>query len=941
MRRTKGPAVNERANPILGRDREREQVDRFLAGPRPAMLQIEGQAGIGKSTLWRYGVDAAGQLGYTVLEFRAAEAERSLTFAGLAGLLPDRLLDDVLADVPEPRRHALDAALLRQGSTGATDTGIVGLGVLSVLHALADPSTVLVAIDDLQWMDEPTTHVVGFALRRIAEADVAVLTSVRTEPEIAGTSLDAGALDERRERLALGPLTVGTIGRLVHDRLGLQLPRTTATRLHARSGGNPFIALELGRAMATRGTLPAPGQPFPVSPDAASLVAERIEPLSTDARHALLALSTLGRPTDVHLRRTMGDAPADRALAELVAADLVLIDGSDVRCAHPLIASVSYARARPEERRELHARLANVVDDPEERARHLALAAEGPDPSVASLLEQAASVARRRGATGAAVELAELAVSLTPPSDAVANARRTLRLATYQIDAGSANDAWSALDAAIASMPPGRGRVEALIQRGKVEAEYLGDNATAGRSFEQALEEAADDPSALIRAHIAAGYWGVDDFPGGEGDIESHHAQAALDLLAGHEDEDPASASSALLMLVESGFRAGAGFDVGLLERAVALERAADLPLLDRPSTQGAIGIGFAGQHRASIDALERCLSQAVDDDDWAARLILMRTLAWMRLCVGDFPTASSVAASALALAEEIELNEGATWGMAAQIAAGRGEFDNARAWAEQAVASSGPAASWWWELRGRAARLFLELTRGDAQAACMEADVLIEMAASSGTEYEPGWNRIHGDVIEALIGNHRMDEAGSLVDWFERRAAVSGNPWSVMVSARCRGMLDASAGRPVDALAAFERSLAADALVEMAFERGRTLLAKGQAQRASNQRRAGRETLTAARDLFERCGAPPWAARATAELVAVSGRTAKPTELTAMERRAAELAAAGRTNREIASELFISERTVESHLSSAYRKLGVRSRTELASALPSGMDAG
>ena len=927
--------MDERANLILGRDREREQVDRFLAGPRPAMLQIEGEAGIGKSTLWRYAVDAAEHLGYTVLEFRAAEAERSLTFAGLAGLLPDRLLDDVLPVVPEPRGHALDAALLRKGSTGATDTGVVGLGVLSVLHALADRSAVLIAIDDLQWMDEPTVNVVGFALRRIAEAHVAVLTSVRTEPGIAGASLDAVVLDERRKRLTLGPLTVGTIGRLVHDRLGLQLPRTTATRLHAGSGGNPFIALELARTMAARGTLPGPGQPFPVSPDVASLVAERIEPLSIGARHALLALSTLGRPTEDQLRRTMGAVPAERALAELVAADLVLIEGSDVRCAHPLIASVSYGRARLQERRQLHARLANVVEDPEERARHLALAVEGPDPSVASLLEQAASVARRRGATGAAVELAELSVSLTPPSDAVAHAGRTLRLAGYQIDAGSANDAWTALDAAIVSTPPGPGRVEALIQRGKIEAEYLGDNARAGRSFEQALEEAAEDPRTRVRAHIAAGHWGVDAFPGGEGGMESRHAQAALELLSGHEAEDPASASSALLMLVESGFRAGAGFDVGLLDRAVALEQAVDLPLLDRPSTQGAMGIGFAGQHRTSIAALERCLSQAIQEDDWAARLILMRTLAWMFFCVGDFRDASSVAASALALAEELELNEGATWGMASQIAASRGEFDNASAWADRAVASAGRVASWWWELKGRAARLFLEVTRDDATAACAEAEVLVKLAARSGTEYEPGWNRIHGDVIEALIMGHRMDEAEVIADWFERRAAVSGNPWSVMVSARCRGLLEAAAGRPDEARAVFERSLAADALEEMAFERGRTLLANGQAQRAVNQRRAARDTLTEARDLFERCGSPPWAARAAAELAAVSGRVSKPNELTGMERRSAELAAAGRTNREIAAELFISERTVESHLSSAYRKLGVRSRTELASAMP------
>jgi DNA-binding CsgD family transcriptional regulator len=270
---------------------------------------------------------------------------------------------------------------------------------------------------------------------------------------------------------------------------------------------------------------------------------------------------------------------------------------------------------------------------------------------------------------------------------------------------------------------------------------------------------------------------------------------------------------------------------------------------------------------------------------------------------------------------------------MGAQIHAGRGDEGTARAWAERAVTSGRGIAAWWWELRGLAAVLLLELTLGDAEAAAEAAIAVRDLSARPGERYEPGWNRVHGDVVEGLVVAHRLDEAEVQARWLEDRAA-GGHPWSVMVAARSRGLLEASSGRAEQALVHFDRSLRADAANEMALERGRTLLAMGRVLRSANRRRSARETLTEARTIFERCGSRPWAARAAAELAGVSGRVASPTELTGTERRVAELAAEGKTNREIAEELFVSARTVESHLSSTFRKLGIRTRAGLASAL-------
>jgi len=925
----KDVAMDERSVLILGRDEEQGRVERFLAGPRPAMLLVEGRAGIGKTTVWRYGIEAAERAGFHVLAFRSAEAERFLTFGGLAGLFPDRLLDEVLPGIPQARRRALESALLRGEPGGrAVESGVVGLGALSVLNALAERSPVVVGIDDLQWLDDTTSKVLQYALRRVGSAEVVVLAARRTD-EGSEPALELALPEDRRTTVRLGPLSVGAIGRLVRERLGLVLARTVAARLHQESDGNPFVALELARAALARGSLPAPGQPFPVSADVASLVGGRISSRSPEAREALLVLAALAHPTQGLLVRAIGSR-ATAALRELVDADLVRSEGAEIRCAHPLIASVAYARALPEERRQLHHRLARVVEDHEERARHLALGVDGPDDAVAEALDEAAEAARRRGASGAAADLAELAVTLTPPGDRSARARRELVVSERLLDAGSATSARDAALRSVELLPPGPPRVNALIVLARIESGYLGDIATAGRCFRQALDEAGTDRAALVRAHAWAG---MDDQQDGSWDARAAHARAVLDLMAGREDEDPDSVASALVTLAEAAFRAGRGLDIGLLDRAVSLEAGTRLPPILMPSVQRLGFLGHAGRHSEAKRGIEARVEESERRGDWSDRVLLLRYLAYLGWCTGDLAEAWGRIEQAEEAAAEVGAGRGLIWALGGRILAAMGRFEEARDWCNKGVMSGKELGQWVWEMHGLASLGFLELTLGDA----MEAAKALEaasMVAGIVQVLESGLERTVGDLIEALIGAGRLDEANERTAGLEAEVAASGHPWSAMVAARCRGLLEASAGRTDDALASLDRSLAADTLGEMKLERGRTLLAMGRVRRAANRRRAARETLTEARAVFDACGSRAWAARADADIAGLSGRVASPTELTGAERRVTELAAAGKTNREIAQELFISARTVESHLSSAFRKLGVRTRAGLGPAL-------
>jgi DNA-binding CsgD family transcriptional regulator len=555
------------------------------------------------------------------------------------------------------------------------------------------------------------------------------------------------------------------------------------------------------------------------------------------------------------------------------------------------------------------------------------LSIDGTDAGVADPLDAAASQAQRRGAPVAAAQLQELAVIATPTSDVDRLVTRELALARCRLDAGDVAGARVVAARSLDRRPPGPGRVDALLLLSAVE--QAGARLPEARQWlTHALAEAGTDRAALARAHVTAGMTAWEDV-----DTERAHAQAAVRALAGHEEEDPSSAATALVLLAGTDFEAGRGLRVDLLDRAVALEERTDLVTMMRPSTQRAIFLGHAGQIADSLPAIADCVARAARLGDESSLPHLLRTLAWMQLGAGMLREARETIARAMSLAEDLDLADAYIWAVAGQIHAAIGETEVAADLCQRAVDRARDSGNPWAEIRALAATGFGHLS-ADRSADAAQALTAAAELASSGRLVEIGWHRMHGDLVEALVGCGRLMEAADAARAFQERAEHTGHPWSAAVSRRALAQVAAATGKLEDAIQEFERGLAEPVLAQMPFERARGLLGLGVALRRSNRRKDARAALAEAADLFESMGAKPWLERARAEAGAISGRAGDPEGLTAMQYRVAMLAVAGRTNAEIAQELFLSVRTVESHLAAAYRRLGARSRTELAALL-------
>src|SRR5215210_3259127 len=386
------------ADPLIGRDEELNAVRAFLSDSRdgPALVLLEGEAGIGKTSVWEAVIAAEGHR-RQVLRARPAEAETALSFAGLSDLLAG-VLDAALTGLPAPQRRALEVALLLEsGGERQPERRAVAAGFLGAVRALARAHHVLVAIDDVQWLDGPSAAALAFTLRRLEGARVDFLLTERVDagaPSALG--LDRLPPELKAQRIRIEPLSLAALQRLVHVHLGAIFPRPMMRRIHDSSGGNPFFALELARALEPLEP-PAPGEPLPVPDKLHVLVEQRLAGLPRETTEALLAAALLGQPTLPRVEVALGPHAA-QALLPAVEAHVARIEGEHVRFEHPLLASGLVEITDARTRRALHGRLAEVAEEPEERARHLALAAEGPDESVAATLAAAARAVAARGA---------------------------------------------------------------------------------------------------------------------------------------------------------------------------------------------------------------------------------------------------------------------------------------------------------------------------------------------------------------------------------------------------------------------------------------------------------------------------------------------------------------------------------------------------------------
>ena len=392
---------------IVSRGAEEQALVEFLdsAPGEPCALVVEGDPGIGKTTLWLDAVGRARQRGFRVLTSRAAAAESVLAYAALADLLSD-VDDSIWADLPAPQQQGLDAALLRgREDAHHTDARAVAAAFVAVIDRLAAQGPLIVAIDDLQWLDTSSANAVWFAARRLPTG-AALLCTTRTEEAALPLQLP---IPDAVRRIRVQPLTVGELHQVLMLRLGSSLARPMLLRIHEIAGGNPLFALELAREIGTEHNIELS---LPSSLN--DLVSSRIGRIGAAAEDALLAMASLPDPTVQVVAQATHTTP-DHLVELLVEAEtqaVVAIDGNRIRFTHPVLAHGVYTSAPPRRRREMHRRLAELVTEPELRARHLALSATTDEPQTVAALDTAAEIARSRGAPAAAAELLELAIGL-------------------------------------------------------------------------------------------------------------------------------------------------------------------------------------------------------------------------------------------------------------------------------------------------------------------------------------------------------------------------------------------------------------------------------------------------------------------------------------------------------------------------------------------------
>ena len=920
---------------LVGRDEELAAVVAFLESTAslPGALLLEGEAGIGKTTLLSAGIMAASQSGFGVVSTRPVEAESGLSFVALGDLLEEQLgkVEDAL---PDPQRRALRVALLLSEPEGRPpDRRAVGIGVLNTLRALAGAAPLLVAIDDLQWLDRGSATVLQFGLRRLDDEPIALLAACRSGQEQSPLELEATFPEKRVHRVRVGPLSLGALSRLLRDRLDTTFARPTLRRIHESSGGNPFFALELARALERHGRPLDPGEPLPVPARVHELARGRLAPLPADTAAALQAAAALSQPTVALVSAVAG---GDRDVLEpAIEAQIVVLDGDRIRFTHPLLSAAAYEDA--DSREELHARLAEVVVDPEERARHLAHAAPGPDSSVAAALEEAARGAAARGSPGSAAELSERAARLTPRDRAEDARRRTADAAYYHFESGDSRRARAMLEDLAAELPAGSERARVLVRLAFTRA-YDDDVHAATELNRQALEEADDD--LLTRAQALTGL-AATLFRRREQLAEAvGHARAAVELAAGLGDLALIGDALGVQLMAEAAL--GRREARGTLERLLQHQPAGGhVRLQAEPKWHAAIAWMWWEELERARSAFGELIERGYESGD-ESFLPYVYVLAAQNECLrGDFERAVSHADAGQEIAEQVgqETLVGYAQAVRALVDAHRGRANEARQEGERALALARRTRSAPTTHFATSALGLLELSLGRPAEAAEQLAPLVEFARAQEMT-EPTLTRFTVDYVQALIELGRLEDATAVCGGYEAHAARLGRRGALASAWRCQGLLAAALGDLDEGHAILKRALAEHDCVPMPFERARTLLALGSVLRRARQRRAARESLQQAHAIFEELGAALWAEKARVELTRIGGRLARPGELTPAEQRVAELVGRGLSNKEVAAELVVTVRTVESNLTRIYRKLGVRSRAELAHRLSAGRPA-
>lgn len=857
---------------MVGRVAELAAAAEFVAGlgSGPAALVFAGQPGIGKSALWQATLDKALEASCVVLSARPAQAEAGLGFAALADLL-EAVADQVLPALPKPQGHALAVALLREDpGVGELDRRAVAAATASVLRVLARTAPVVVAVDDVQWLDRPSAHALGFAIRRLARLPVGVVVCERLERELRLPFDLAGALpDQRRNRIELGPLSQRDLQQLITSRLGYSLPRRLVDRLEHATGGNPFFTLEIARSLpggaaASMAALPMPGRLLEV-------VEERVMAVPEGSRRVLLAASALRSPAIDRVQLAAGATPAEsrRALEEAEALGIIEVHGTQVRFAHPLFAAAVYATAAAPERRQMHQVLAGLTPEVEERALHLALGAHGGDAEIAAFLDMAAEHARSRGAPESAAELVEWARALTPAERTEDKQRRAVQSAEYRFHAGELRPAHELLAEVLSQAPAGRTRADALRLLGEI-CYHQESFPEAIRLFGEALKHVGNDSEveSVIELRLAFCLRATGDFARAE--PLTLHALALAERL-GHDG----LAAEALALVARLDFVMGRGLDTAKLDRALDLEdphRQVTLQL--RPSVVAASLLLYSGELERSVRMLEGERQRVLERGEDSDLPFVLGHLTWAECWRGNLAQAAVYAEESLQTTAVLGGKSVRCLALvfAALVAAYRGDSAVARRYAEQGLAL---AASTGWNIAGVWAKWtlgLLAMSLGDARAANAVLGPLTAAVEREGLG-EPIRAMFLADEIEALIALGDFDRAELLTGMLHAAGMRLQRGWALAQAGRCRALLLAARGQLDQATQAAQEALSLGEHLELRLEIARTLLVAGQIERRRRRRQAARELLGQALEIFESSGAHLWAQRTRLELARSAGQ--------------------------------------------------------------------
>jgi DNA-binding CsgD family transcriptional regulator len=902
---------------LVGREREREVLERLLdgvRGGRGGVLVVHGEPGVGKTALLEHTVQTA--RGFRIVRTLGVEAELELPFTAVQQLCAPFL--DLMERLPQPQRRALGVASGQMGGPAhlAPNPFLVGLAVLGLLAEAAEQQPLMCVVDDAQWLDSASARTLAFVARRLLAERIALVFATRE----LGDSL--AGLPE----LTVGPLGHRDARALLESVLPARLDTRVLQRIVLETHGNPLALLELPRGLSPAQLAGGFGLPsaVPLSASIEESFTRRLARLPHDARRLLLiaAADPVGDPALVWRAAERVGIPA--SAADRLESEHLLVLVPRVAFRHPLVRSAVYGAAGVSERREVHRALAEATDpelDPDRRAWHRAHAAARPDEEVAAELERSAVRAQARGGSAAAAAFLERAAALTP--DPAQRAQRMLTAAGAKRDAGDLEGArgLSADIEAGALDKLGGARVDLLQARIAMEQRRGGD---AGRLFMAAASRFETiDPELAHETYLEA--------LGGAlaSDIEVIGGAPAVAAAARAAPAQTVPLRTADVVLDAFAIRLTAGYAAA----APTLARALEL-LLESDASQedGGRWLSLSSARESNIVALELWDDEALDllavRQVQVAREMgalghlqfALSFLARSRMLAGEFTAAGLLIDEARSIAEASGNPPLVNAPMI--LAAWRGHEPNASELIE--AASDEAAARRWTSNNYARSVLYNGLGRHDAA-----RDAAWEAFQPNPIGYG---SLLLPELAEAASRTDDRTLLGHALEWLSERTGVISSRWASGMEARIRALL--SEGDVAESL--YQRSIEDLSGTRVRLELARAQLLYGEWLRRGRRRVDAREHLRIAFDEFTNMGADAFARRAERELLATGERARKRTgdtqdQLTPQEAQIARLAARGDTNREIAGRLFISPSTVEYHLRKAFRKLDVKSRTQLA----------